>query len=115
LPELQLFGCPEVQQYVSLRLVHALGGAPLFFFFGVNGRADVTLRGSDFLVAGPLTLLPPFPVPGNGPGEGELYASLFLGDPVLAGLRVNMQGFLLDPGAPEGLAATNGLEFTVGE
>ncbi len=103
-------GNPEL----TLAVQRARGGAPSFVLLGTNGDPAGTFRRGVFLhvslVGG--HRLERATLEGTGPGGG--FGSLVLAlppDPLLAGRTFHAQWLVLDPAAPQGLAASEAARF----
>lgn len=110
-PTLGAGGCATVGGTVTFEVSDASGGALAFLVVGTS-QASLPIFGCTLLVA-PL-LIPPIALPlsGVGPGSGgaELSVPLSSGMPAVA---LALQAGILDPGAPSGWSATNGVLMTI--
>ncbi|MBK8978097.1 MAG: hypothetical protein IPM29_19505 [Planctomycetes bacterium] len=100
----------------AIELAGARGGAPALLAFGVT-QTRLPVLGIDVLVV-PIVAAQLGPTSGSpgAAGAGELTATFALpAVPSLIGSRFDFQWIVLDAGAPQGLAATTGLEVRVGE
>ena len=92
-------------------------GALTFYHVLSLTQGSFTLKGAAIHVAQPWSLLGPLtmgglPIPGLGT---HLISYPIPLNPNLIGVNVYLQALILDPGAPLGLAASPGLQLTVGE
>ena len=112
-PVLSLAGCAEPGEIVALGLTKGLGGAGALLLFG-TGEAALPLAGGCTLLTAPLlpAMLGPLPLVGAGPGSGFLVLSGSV-PPGTAPITLYVQGFVLDPGAPPGYCASNGVVLSV--
>lgn len=113
-PRLSSLGCPEIASSFSVRVDSALGGS-----FGqlliAPAPAALPLFGGTLLVA-PAALVVPVQLQGalGQPGAGTLQLPVLVNDPALVGASVFLQAGFFDPGAPEWVSLSNGLELTIG-
>lgn len=111
-PVLSLVGCAEPGELVAIGLTQGLGGAPALLVLG-TGQATIPLPGGCTLLTWPLLpAMIPVTLAGTGAGNG----SFLLSGVVPAGVApttIYAQGFVLDPGAAAGLAASNGVVLNV--
>ena len=107
---LDLAGCPCLGSDVTLEVTDAPGGSTLFVQFGLE-RADLQLpNGCPLLIAPLLPAQIVLPLPGAGPGEGDL--SLPLSIPAtLQPATITMQAFFPNGALAGGVGATNALEI----
>lgn len=100
---------------LTVALTDALGGAPAIIVLGVAPAPGTNLLGASLWVDPTGALLFAWgALAGTGPGGG--HGSLMWSVPAtasLAGTQLFAQGFVLDAGAPSGLAATRGSELTL--
>ena len=91
------------------------GGAAGALLFGV-GRASIPALGGTLLVQPPLLPLPlALGGPPGVPCTGTASTSIPIpNDPLLLGAVFQVQALVLDPGAPGGVAMSDGVELTVG-
>ena len=97
----------------KIGIADALGGSLAFFALSnARGPAGQVFSGVPVHLAiqGPFPIAFPIPLSGTGPGGGyaTLHSPIPL-DPALAGQTLASQWFVLDPNAPGGLAATEGV------
>lgn len=110
-PRIRGLGQPNTSNLVQIQLNSGLGGAAAFFLWGVRVAVAIPYG---TLYATPVVLLP-VKLAGQTPGNGHATLQFTLPlDARLKGLRIAMQGWVLDPAAAGGLAHTQGLEMTVG-
>lgn len=111
-PALGLDGCPRKGTTVTVTLDDTLGGATALIAFG-TGRGDTPLaNGCPLLVAPLLPQVAVVPLAGAGAGAGGFAASVLV--PANAPTAtVTLQVLVADPGAPGGIAASNGVEARV--
>ncbi len=107
-------GCPDVNRAgFSISVSNALGGTVGALVVGLS-QLNVPLLGGTLLASPDLTL----PIALSGavgvPGAGSLTIPLFFPSPSHQGLSLYLQAGLLDPGATQTLALTNGLRITIG-
>ncbi len=109
-PALTFTGCPDPGAAVQLGAKFGLGGATMVVLLGTS-PANLPLGGGCRLLLFPVlpqSLL--LPLAGGGAGNGSF--SLPTVYPASAvGLNLAMQGFVVDPGATLGYAATNGIQL----
>ncbi len=105
-PRLSLLDRPLLGLTAHVELSQGLGAAPAAFWIAFGGTASVSILGGTVLVAGPILA-----VPTSLDSSGIAVLPLALpSDPTLQGLRLNLQGLVVDPGAPAGVSMTGGLE-----
>lgn len=114
-PTLTTSGCPLAGASVSIHEWNGLGAAAAVLWMGA-GRASIPMLGGVLLVQPPLA---PIPLPLGGvpgmPCAGAATVPLALpANPSLSGLELDFQAMILDPGAPGGVAMTDGLAMTIG-
>jgi sugar lactone lactonase YvrE len=121
MPKFRAIFSPCPGQLIGLELRDFLGGAPAILFVGTQPLAQgaATFKGAPLLVnpAGVLFLALPLVLPGNnlGAGAGDLTLQFMVPEnPGLVGLELYHQVFAGDPGAPNGVSASNGLKETFG-
>ncbi len=109
-PVLTFTGCPDPGETVKLGAKFGLGGATMVVLLGTS-PANLPIGGGCRLLLFPVlpqSLL--LPLAGGGAGNGSF--SLPTVYPASAvGLNLAMQGFVVDPGATLGYAATNGIQL----
>ncbi len=110
-PVLAITGCATPGGALELTIAQGAGGGLAVLALG-HGQADIPLLGCTLLVAPPLTTPVVLPLAGVGPGAGTAQLSAPL-SPATPPLVVALQAGILDPGAPSGLSATNGVLVTV--
>ena len=111
-PELRCEGEPCIGRTFIAEVEHGRGGAPAVVAVGLNGPASIPFRGGTLLVQPPLfqKVLRLGGTPGvAGAGSGSVPLFLPL-DASLLGTRLNLQAFVLDPGAPRKAALSAGIE-----
>jgi sugar lactone lactonase YvrE len=120
-PEFRAMFSPCPGQLIGLEMREFLGGAPaaLFVSSAPLAQGAATFKGAPLLVdpSAPIFLVFPlaFPGAGDGPGAGNLMLQFKVPEtPVLAGVSLYHQIFAGDPGAPNGVSASNGLKETFG-
>jgi hypothetical protein len=98
---------------VNAALDQALGGSPAMVGFSFTGRASTPWGSGTILLAQPITTVwgatsgSP-----NAPGIGTMSVPMLIpNNQTLSGMRVDLQGFVLDPGARDGFASTGGTEM----
>ncbi|MBI4881687.1 MAG: hypothetical protein HY812_18800 [Planctomycetes bacterium] len=112
-PLLHMDGYPTAGSTVSLHIEQGVGGQLAMLLFGLFPGAIPFGVNNCFLnvtpVVGPQILLP---LLGSGPGNGaiSLSAALPLTSPPGT---FTMQAFCGDPGTPEGMTSTKGLQMTI--
>ncbi|MBK6940304.1 MAG: hypothetical protein IPH13_08880 [Planctomycetes bacterium] len=105
-------GCFVPGENVPISLTKALGGGTALLFLSA-GQSQTPLPGTCTLHIAPApVVVVTFPVGGTGPGNG---VSFLTGTIPLAmpAASIYTQLLVLDPGAPAGFSATNGLRITV--
>ena len=112
IPVLSLAGCAEPGKSVTIGLTKGLGGAGALLLLG-TGAASLPLPSGCTLLAHPLLpTLGPFALAGAGPGNGVLIVSGTV-PPGAGPGTLYIQAFVIDPGAPSGHCASNGVVLTV--
>jgi hypothetical protein len=113
-PRLQMTCCPIPGQSVTLTLDKGLGPSTAILLFGlaqasipIPGPGACLLRVSPLL---PLTLT--LPLFGTGAGNGVISFPSAI-PPGVYNATVTLQGFVVDPGVPQGYAGSNGLEIHI--
>lgn len=112
-PVLSLAGCAVPGASITLGLTKGLGGAGALLLLG-TGAAALPLPSGCTLLTQPLlpTVLGPVRLAGTGPGNGLFALSGTV--PMGAGPgTLTIQAFVIDPGAPAGHCASNGVVLTV--
>jgi len=113
-PWLTLRGCPALGEKLGLVLSRALGGAPGLIAVGLAPAATPFLGGT-LLVDPSATLIPVQTLGTAGvAGAGGFDLPVKITAPVLVGVPLYLQVFVADPGAPQGVSLTNGLELVLG-
>ncbi len=102
-------GCPSPGSSFTLELEQALGGSVAFLAVGTGQSALELLPGCSLRVESLLFLSPGIPLTSGGPGQGTFSLNLTLGAGALPE-SFTLQAFVIDAGAPQGLAASNGVE-----
>lgn len=110
-PRLGFQGCPTPGGNVALRLDRALGGATVLLFAGLAPASLPVSPNCDLLTV-PLLAPLAFPVPGVGPGAGEITIPLALPGS-LGAVTFVLQAFVVDSGVTLGAAATRGVTVVV--
>ncbi|MEW6745920.1 MAG: hypothetical protein AB1486_24535 [Planctomycetota bacterium] len=108
-------GCPYLgNEFFTERAERALGGAYGVFFLGF-GRDSVDGGGWTLLVdINPVGVVFPFQFSGSGPGNGTWEITFKIpNNPLYLGMTICTQVTAADPGAPYGVAASEGLEAVV--
>lgn len=120
-PDFRAMFSPCPGQLIALELRSFMGGAPAILLVSSAPLAQGTavLKGAPLLVdpGAPIFLVIPLGLPGagNGPGSGNITLQFLVpAVPALAGLELYHQIFAGDPGAPNGVSASNGLKETFG-
>jgi sugar lactone lactonase YvrE len=120
-PQFRALFSPCPGQFVALEMREVVGGAPaaLFVSSAPLEQGVKTFKGAPLLVdpAAPIFLVFPLVLPGagNGPGSGNLTLQFQVPEnPGLNGVQLYHQIFAGDPGAPNGVSASNGLKETFG-
>lgn len=114
-PELSGAGVPMLGRALNVNLVQARGGSAALIGFSFAGRASTPFGSGTLLVAPPVTTLWSITsgLP-TVPGSGSMSVPLAIpNNLVFAGMRVDSQGFVLDPGAADGFASTAGMEMWI--
>lgn len=103
-------GCKHAGESVSLAVTKGLGGSTCLLMIGAS-TASQTLPGGCPLLLIPSPANAVLPLFGSGPGNGSILvnATIPLGFP---NVSLYMQGFIPDPGVPQGFSVTNGLRLT---
>lgn len=111
-PKLEVTGCPKVGDQIAIEISNGLGGANALLLFGL-GQGTIPIGfGCDLAVAPLFGPQIPLTLSGSQPGGGTLVLSGVL-PPSVAGVTFTTQAFVLDPGAPIGIAATNAVIVTI--
>jgi sugar lactone lactonase YvrE len=118
-PQFRAIFSPCPGQVIGLELRDFVGGAPAIMFVSMGSLPAGTLffKGAPMLVdpSSPFFLSLPLFLPGAGAGAGDLTLQFTVPEaPGLAGLELYHQVFAADPGAPNGISASNGLKETFG-
>ena len=112
-PTLTTEGCLARGQTVQLMVGDGLGAARGVMLVGVRPQ-DVPLFGIAILVDPFTTIVHALGGTPDVPGEGTLVLNLKIpDDPGLLGAGFYLQSIYLDPGGPQGLSASDGLQFNV--
>jgi hypothetical protein len=112
-PALAAIGCPRLSQSFTVALDRAVGGAPGLFLVGAQ---SVSVP----VVGGTLHVLPIFTLPllcnglAGAAGAGGAGMPLLVTDPSLLGATVYFQAALIDLGAVQSIALSNGLQIVIG-
>lgn len=112
-PVLSLAGCAVPGESVTLGLTKGLGGAGALLLLG-TGSTPQPLPNGCTLLTNPLlpTVIGPVSLSGTGPGSGHFVLSGTV--PLGTGPgTLTIQAFVIDPGAPAGHCASNGVVLTV--
>ncbi|MEM7310918.1 MAG: VCBS repeat-containing protein [Planctomycetota bacterium] len=110
-PELGLTGCPEAGASFDLNVSSGLGGAAAVLLIG-SSEANVPIAaGCSLLLGGLLPTSLALGLGGDAAGLGSTVLPIPLQPTVPPGVVVTTQVFVLDPGVPSLLAATNGLRI----
>lgn len=114
-PHLASTGTPCLGTSVVFTIENGLGGAPALLAATLAGPDQRTFGSATILVHDPVVPVWSFTSGASGtPGVGRTTMTLAIPNaPPLAGLRMNLQGFVLDVGAANGFSATGGLEMWV--
>ncbi len=107
-PNLKGGGCPTPTDQISLQLSGALPGATTFVLFGL-GQASVPISPSCSLANGPVAPAPVLTLPAGPTGGWTLSGVIPAAATTPA--DVYLQAVVLDPNAPFGLSASNGLRL----
>jgi len=115
-PSYAILGDMEPGGIIDLDLRDAVGGSVAFIAVGF-GKASLPMGAGCVLnIAPPIFQLngpfPLYPVGGTGPGVGWLDIPVAIPATAPSGLTFTSQMFIVDPGAPRGFTATNGVEAT---
>ncbi len=115
-PRVDVDGFTAVGQPTSVELRDGVGGAGAAVLVGFGGRAEIPLLGGTLLVDGPIVPLGVVLSASAGvPGAGAASIGLPIpGNSALIGEQVTLQSFVIDAGAPAGLAMTAALEMWIG-
>ena len=116
-PTYWIGGVPGPGGLVTLEVANAVGGSVAFIMLGF-GRSAIPMGAGCFLhvappaaqLNGPFSL---YPIGGSGPGVGWLNIPVAIPLAAQPGLTFTTQAFIVDPGAPRGFTATNGVEVTL--
>lgn len=114
-PVLAFDGYPAPGKQIVMRIENAFGGQPGLLMLGLSSQPPQPFGSVPcYLNITPLPspLIPLPPLPGSGPGAGELTVPFTLPASIPAGLTIHVQAFLGDPGVPEGFTATRGVGIT---
>ncbi|MHC5211536.1 MAG: Vgb family protein [Planctomycetota bacterium] len=121
IPQFRALFSPCPGQTIGLEMREFWGGAQAVLFVSSAGlpQGAATFKGAPLLVdpGAPIFFVIPLVLPGagNGPGTGNLTLQFKVPEtPALAGLELYHQIFAGDPGAPNGVSASNGLKETFG-
>lgn len=114
IPSLFGTGCPRVGQPYSIDLAQGLGGGFALLAFGYQHAQAQVVGGTLWVgsIGGSVGLLL-----GGGvgqPGAGGFQFPFAVPSPAFVGLRLYCQAGVLDPGAVQGFALSNGLEVVLG-
>lgn len=114
IPSLFGTGCPRVAQPYSIDLAQGLGGGFALLAFGYQQAQAPIVGGTLWVgsIGGSVGLLL-----GGGsgqPGAGGFQFPFAVPSPAFVGLRLYCQAGVLDPGAVQGFALSNGLEVVLG-
>jgi hypothetical protein len=112
-PTLALTGTPQPGDTVTITLANGLGGANAPVLVGLS-QALLPIPGPSgcALLTSPALPLINFVLTGSGAGQGSQHIDLAL-PPDLPPVTLTMQGFVLDAGALQGFASSNGLEIHI--
>lgn len=102
---------------ILLRVSQGLGGAPGVLVAGVGASSAISmpLFGGELLVTPTTSALFVLPGAPGTPGAGRSSISLPVpNQPSLLGFNANFQALILDAGAPQGVAMSNGLAAWIG-
>ncbi len=111
-PLLGAVGCPDIGNPFTLSINGVVGGANGVLFAGIAPGA-VPFMGGTFLLGGPILLVIPIAV-GGPPGvanAGSLAVPAVIGDPVLSGVSIYLQGGFFDAAAVQGVSLSNGMRL----
>jgi len=109
-PRLDGNGEPHTGSTAGVTMSQALGGSPAAIVASFAGPASLPFFSGTLLVQPPLIAI--FGITSSGPGGGTLSLPLAIpAGTAFRNLRIDFQGFVLDPGAADGFAATAGLEM----
>lgn len=114
-PTLRGHGEPLLGRTIHIAMDQALGGAPALIGATFTGPASIPFGGGSILLQSPITTFWGMTsgVAGNV-GAGSLSLAVpITNTAALRGLRLNWQGFVVDPAAAGGFAATAGLELWI--
>ena len=109
-------GIPTIGEPMEVIVTSSVGGLPYYHAISLS-QGSFTLKGAAIHVALPWWLLGPFTMAGiPAPGFGSHVINYNIPfNPNLVGTNLYLQTLILDPGAPLGLAASPGLELSIGE
>lgn len=112
-PTLALTGTPQPGDTVTITLANGLGGANAPVLVGLS-QALLPISGPSgcAMLTSPALPLINFVLTGSGAGQGSQHIDLAL-PPDLPPVTLTMQGFVLDAGALQGFASSNGLEIHI--
>lgn len=114
-PELRGLFAPCPGTHAGLEFTGLLGGSFGSLAWGIAPASLPFKQGLLLVSINPPGGLIPLFYPGTGPGGGQLTLSFTLpATAALTGLSIYLQGLAVDPGAPAGIAFTNGLEERIG-
>lgn len=116
-PQIGMTGCFAASDTTVLSISNGLGGSQAFVMYGF-GQAAVPLGAGCLLRIAVLAPSPvgPLPLFGAGAGGGAIALPILLPPSLVTawGISLNLQAFVVDPGAPLGFVATNGVQATIG-
>jgi hypothetical protein len=115
-PNLHAAGCPRIGSVLGLQLWNLLGQSVGTVAISTASAAFPIFGGTGYLLP-PFVLQLPYAADGSAGAGGAGSASVFQfvsANPALIGLPLYAQAGGFDPGAPQSVALSNGLELTLG-
>lgn len=114
-PRLRAIFSPCPGQEIGIELRDFPGGSVAYLLLGAAPASQPVLGGEMLVDLTGWHFVLPVPLPGQGPGEGDLVLPFVVpDDPALVGLELYYQGVAADPGATFGAVFSNGLKEHIG-